>query len=461
MAGIGFELRRILKKDSYLNILRAYAYAGIISAGPWIISILGILVLGFVALTVVVPKFMVAQFQTSVTYLIAVSLIFSGVLQHGYTRYIADKLFIEKSEFVIPSFNGALLVMTVSSGLFASILLLTLFPNQNIIYKLEMIASFVILCNIWTSTSLLSGLQSYRTILVVFAIGYVTVVLSGILLQPFGLEGLLAGILIGHFVLLAGIIIAIYAGFPLKGPLVSLEFMRHGQMFPALIFTGFFYNLAIWADKFVFWANPPTSTHVIGPLTNSPIYDLPIFIAYLSIIPGMAVFLVRMETDFVEFYHRFYNAVLHGASLSFIREMRNEMVVSARHGIFDIIKIQSIAIFIIFILAPKILQWIGISQAFLYLFYIDLVGVGLQVVFLGLLNVFFYLDKRGRALFLTAGFFVLNTIFTIITIKLGAFYYGYGFTLSLLVMIVIAMHLLEKDFDSLEYQTFMMQKMYG
>ena len=41
MAGIGFELRKILNRDSYFALVRAYAYAGLISSGPWILSILG------------------------------------------------------------------------------------------------------------------------------------------------------------------------------------------------------------------------------------------------------------------------------------------------------------------------------------------------------------------------------------------------------------------------------------
>lgn len=35
MAGIGFEIRRILKRDSFLNLFEAYGLAGIISSGPW------------------------------------------------------------------------------------------------------------------------------------------------------------------------------------------------------------------------------------------------------------------------------------------------------------------------------------------------------------------------------------------------------------------------------------------
>ena len=43
MAGIGFELRKLLRKRTYTGMLQAYAYAGIISSGPWVLSIVGIL----------------------------------------------------------------------------------------------------------------------------------------------------------------------------------------------------------------------------------------------------------------------------------------------------------------------------------------------------------------------------------------------------------------------------------
>ncbi len=42
MAGIGFELRRILRRESFVNLLGAYGLAGIISSGgPWVLSVLG------------------------------------------------------------------------------------------------------------------------------------------------------------------------------------------------------------------------------------------------------------------------------------------------------------------------------------------------------------------------------------------------------------------------------------
>ena len=78
MAGIGFELRRILDRDSYAATLQAYIYAGLISAGPWVLSILSVLVVGILSLAVVVPETHVVQFLVSITYLMAVSLTVTG-----------------------------------------------------------------------------------------------------------------------------------------------------------------------------------------------------------------------------------------------------------------------------------------------------------------------------------------------------------------------------------------------
>ena len=65
MAGIGFELRRMLRKNTLTGLLRAYAYAGVIGSRPWVFSIIGILLVGIFSASVVVPNFLVTQFQTS------------------------------------------------------------------------------------------------------------------------------------------------------------------------------------------------------------------------------------------------------------------------------------------------------------------------------------------------------------------------------------------------------------
>lgn len=457
MAGIGFELRKLLEKDSYFGLFQAYTYAGIISSGPWVLSIIGILFVGFVSLGVVYPHAAIVQFQVSVTYLIMSSLILTGFIQLGFTRFIADTLFQKQDELVLPNFGGVLLIVTTISGLVGMAAIYLFFHDVTLQYRLLMLSCFVMLCAIWVAAIFMSGMKQYKEIVVLFAIGYTVTVLGAVLLRRYGLEGLMLGFGIGHFVLLFGMVMLILRTFPMQGTVVSFEFLRPGAMYTSLVWAGFLYNMAVWADKLMFWFYPFTSQHIIGPLRASLIYDFPIFLAYLAIIPGMAVFLVRIETDFVEYYEKFYDAVREGGSLDHIMNMRDNMLFTVRQGLFEIVKIQAIAALLVFVLGEKLLNWLGISTLYLPLFYVDVVAAGLQVVLLGILNIFFYLDKRRIVVWLCVLFLIANVALTALSLYLGASFYGYGFALSLLITVLAGMYLLSRKLDLLEYETFMLQ----
>jgi uncharacterized membrane protein len=384
------------------------------------------------------------------------SLVLTGGVQLAFTRFVADRLYEKKDGMVLPNFNGLLLLVIVVSGVLGILAVLTLFQNESDAYRVLLLAGFVIMCCIWVATLFLSGMKQYKEIVYLFALGYAITVASALVLRPLGLEGLLLGFVIGHFVLLMGMIVMTLRNYP-SDHFIAFEFMKKGAMYPTLMITGLFYNLGVWADKLLFWYFPDTGQAIIGPLRASLIYDLPVFLAYLAIIPGMAVFLVRIETDFVEYFQKFYDSVRDGGSLDFIEQMRDEMVFTIRQALFEIIKIQSMAVLIVFVAGPTLLNLLGISRLYLPLLYVDVVAAGLQVVLLGLLNIFFYLDKRAYVMFLTALFLILNLGLTAVTLQLGAAFYGYGFAVALLITVVVAMQLLEKKLARLEYETFMLQ----
>ena len=226
----------------------------------------------------------------------------------------------------------------------------------------------------------------------------------------------------------------------------------------SLLLTGLCYNLGIWIDKFIFWFNPTTSEAVIGPLRASILYDLPIFLAYLSIIPGMAVFLVRIETDFAEWYERVYDAIRGGETLQHIGWLKEQMILAIRQGLMEICKVQGLTLVLLFLLAPQLLSWLGISHYYLPLFYIDVIGVSIQVVFMALLNVFFYLDKRAIVLELCVLFVLANGALTLFSQMLGPTFFGYGFTLSLLLCVLLGLYRLNDALEDLEFETFMLSR---
>lgn len=457
MAGIGFAIRKLLNKQSYAGLLQAYAYAGIISSGPWILSIVGIMLIGLLSIGVLVPHALIAQFQVTVTYLFMTSLIVTGLVQLSFTRFVADRIFAHEEKAILPNFNGLMLVAINVSIVCGLPVVFLAFPQQTVLYRTLFVMGLATLSAIWVATVFLTGMKHYRAILLIFFFGYgATMGLALAFSRLLDMEGLLLGFVVGHFLLLAGMIWLIYRTYH-SDQFIAFDIWKKGAMYRSLMATGFLFNFGVWADKLIFWYFPGTGQAVIGPLHASVIYDFPIFLAYLTVIPGMAVFLVRIETDFVEYYSKFYDAVREGATLEYIERMRNHMVYHVQRGLFDIAKVQSITVLVTFVLGEALLEWLGISTLYLPLLFIDVVGAGLQVVMLGILNVLFYLDQRRAVVWLTGTLVVTNVAFSGVSLYLGAAWFGYGFAVAMLVTVLAGVWTLNRRLEALEFETFMLQ----
>jgi uncharacterized membrane protein len=453
MAGIGFELRRHLERETYFEVFRAYLVAGIVGSGPWLISIGSMLFIGMWTRVAQGEPQVITQFLATVTHLMAVSLIVSGPMQLVFVRFIADRLFERDGKAVAPNLLGALFVTTLASGALGSTLAITLFDGQRA-FRVALVASFVTLCDVWILSVLLSGLKAYRTVVAVFAAGYAACVASALALARFGLAGLLAGFFAGHALMFFVMLALVLWEYP-TDRFIAFEFLDLERIFPSLALTGFLFNAAVWIDKVVFWANPVTSEALIGPIRRSVVYDVPIFLAYLSVVPGMAVFFVRIETHFAEKYEHFFAAVRSGRTLAELRRLRNELVGAARDGIYDILRIQGLAAAALLLAATRVLGAFHIPSFYTYLFKVHVVGVGFQVVLLGIFTILFYLDYRKLVLCLSAFFVSSNLALSLLSHTLGPRFYGFGFALSAAVTSLVSVSALSRKLDRLEYETFM------
>ena len=123
MAGIGFELKKLFKATGVLSMLRAYGYTGMITAGPMILGFIFLL-----SIQVIADQFGLSQTDTEllvsiITYSLLASMIFSSIFSMVMTRFVADLLYEQKGEDVIPSLEGILVFMLPSGMLLWSIFL--------------------------------------------------------------------------------------------------------------------------------------------------------------------------------------------------------------------------------------------------------------------------------------------------------------------------------------------------
>ncbi len=456
MAGIGFELRKYLEKGTYLDTLKAYTYAGIISAGPWILSILGVMLVGILSVSLQMEHQYVHHFLISVTWLMMTSLITTGAWLLLFVRFVADRLYEKAENIILANVVGLLLVSTAVTGTLSAVIMLLFFQEQSILYKILMTANFTTLCNMWSAIIFTSGMKQYRQILFAFLLGYLIMICSAPALHMFGLEGLLTGLLMGHSTILFYMLVLIFRQYP-GSDFVRFDFLYRKNIKLRLLCIGIFYSVGIWIDKLLFWMTPHVSEQVIGPLRDSMIYDLPIFLAYISIIPGMAVFLVKIETDFVETYDRYFQAVREGETLQEIEKLSRDMHSCVNEALLGIVKVQGLTVVMIFLLAPSLISWLNISPYYLNLFCIDIIAVALQVILLSVLNVLFYLDRLTTALQLTLTLMAGNAFLTWASLQFGPAWYGTGFCASMLLSSIIGLYLLNRTFAKLNYFTFMLR----
>jgi polysaccharide biosynthesis protein PelG len=459
MAGIGFELNKILGKRSYTSLFKAYAYAGLIGSGPWIIAVLSLGVLG-TTISAFGSEDEVRLFFVTISVTYALSLVVTGPIQLVYTRHAADLEFTNQPEKIFPTFVFTLAWQSILFTCIGIIIYVFLIPTD-LLFQLSAVMLLTTVCNIWLCGILLAGLKNYRTILICFTIGFLaSVACSYYMALVYGIPSAMLGFAIGHLVMFLFLLAAIYkemGSFELSGG----EFLGAYAKYWDLAVGGFFYNFGIWIDKFLFWWTDPGSVQVMGILYASPVFDKVVYFSFITIVPGMTVFLLKLETEFADKNQAFFQHVLKKGTLNQIHELKNDMVDALRSGFVLLIKVQGLFTILMVLSTERLLQYLGLGSVQAGVFQIALLGVFLLVVFLALLTILYYLDKRRDAMWCTILFTATNFLITSLTIAGGQRWFGFGFFVAAGVALAVAAMRVNKHLDNLVYDTFSSQPLYG
>ena len=455
MAGIGFQLRRLANSRNYAGQIGAYASAAVISAGPWMISILALMVLTWL-LHRVLPKQddAIRLFSASVTHVYAIALVLTGPLQLLLTRYTADQYSLKTPEKVFPSFRGGLLVATVVSAIAGGVFFIGMVPAPTWQFQVGAAALLVYVSCIFVASVYLSVLREYWRIVFAFFVGYGSGVLAAWhLAKEHGITGAMLGLLAGHLVLFAMLAGHVRREIG-KGKGSVFEFFKTARKLPDLLLCGLFYNLGIWIDKFLFWWLSHNTVQVSGALRASPDYDLAIYLSLLSIVPGMAVFILQVETSFAERFQHYFDSVNHGRPLSEIIDARESIIDSLRAGFQRLLKVQGVTTALLVVGANVLSSVFHVSFMQIGIFRITLFGAFLLMAFLAMQTVLFYFNDRKGALLCSFVFMLANGVLSYATMKQNEAWYGFGFVVASGVALLIAAMRVNTRLAALEYHTF-------
>lgn len=453
MAGIGFELRRILRKDSYLAEMSAYLYAAMVSSGPWLMSVLCLAVLGLYSYSGF-SRLEQDIFRTTIIYVYAFTLIYVGFVQLVVTRYLADKFYLGEERVTLTTFCcSSVVVLVIGTVIGVGAIC---FFELTLIYKVIAVQLFLIVALIWLSMIFLSAIKDFRSIVQAFAVGTSISVAGAMLLYPYlGLTGYLLGYTAGQAVIFFMLLARLLAEFP-AGPVWDSQMLGYFIKYWDLALIGMLFNLAIWVDKILFWF-APDSRMIVPYLRTHDLYEGPIFFAYLTIVPTLAIFLIKTETRFYEHYHDYFAKIISKKEMTSILKEKTGMIDMLRESLREILIVQGSLTLLCLFMASDFIRLVGLSPLQRPLLQVALVGALLQVLLSVAVIILFYFDLRKKVLLVTLTFLISNAGLTLLSMKLGFAFYGYGYCYSCLISLMMAFYLVSRSIDDLEYITFSSQ----
>jgi polysaccharide biosynthesis protein PelG len=451
MSGINTTIERMTRQRPLSGIVIAYVYAALLVAGPWIFTMVGIVGLSSTGCSTVCDQLVL--FRSIVIYNSLFSLVVTSPLAFFSGRFIADQLYLGRSQGVYSTFIGSL-------GVFCLIALVSVVPFYLLAATLDGPVRFAAIQNAvligvsWLLIPFLGVIRAHIAMLVAFGSNALVMIVLGYLLVEPSATTLLLGFNVSFAItdtILIGTLVWRFG--------TQVELDRSLLRFPPLKWelpvAGLAYAVGIWADKVIMWYGAPSGNlAVAGILRTMPSYDTAMFWAQLASIPVIAVAFVHVETQLVRLFRRFYGRLDRQASL---RELAAAMQ-SLRTCVISSIAMLFVALAIVATMTI-LLSFVFMTELGLRPTYMSILRIALWAMTFHTSSMFcfiflLYFDLRRPALLIVATYAVLNTAFTIGFLSLGPAFYGYGSMVAAAATFLLAFTLLLRELPWLHYHAF-------
>ena len=428
MAGIGFELKKLFNRRGLFAAFRAYGYAGVVCTGPMLLGV--VLLLGVMFLCDITGSSRHSRelLVCMITYTLLASLTVTSFLSMVVTRFIADQLYEENYEAVLPSFWGSSGLMLIVGGILYGVFLI--FSGAGLLDGFLCFGFFGELIITWNAMSYLTAIKDYRGILLAFIAAIVVTFLTGWILLMTGIqhvEALLIAVSVGYGVMMVWDVTLLYQYFP-SGNVSAFFFLRWVDQFLPLAFTGLFINIGLFAHLVIMWMGP-LQVKVQGLFVGAPYHDVPALIAFLTILVTTVNFVVSVEVNFYPKYRNYYSLFNDKGAIGDIKQAGKEMRKVLNMELKYTALKQLLTTALVISVGGILLEYLplGFNDLMEGYFRTLCVGYGLYAVANTMLLLLLYFTDYKGALWSSGIFAAGTSVFTIISLFFPQVYYGFGF----------------------------------
>lgn len=455
MAGIGFALRSLSRQESLSAVVRASGHAAVIAAGPWLFTILSLAAITAFTETIA-GNAALSTFRAVIIYAFATSLVLTAPVTIVATRLLADHLWRRETENV-PALLIAAFVLALAA-VAPGVAALSYYFGVPTRLAFALYAATSVVAMIWVALAFCGAVRDYRAITLAFLMGLVVAVAgaTAAALTGRGAQGMVWGFATGLAVTLLGLTLRVLSTFPaaVPRPFGALGELLTGHVTYGFLALGALCGTAgIWADKWVFWFSPEGQS-VDGGLIHAPLYDSAMFIASLVIIPALAQFVVKLETEFFERYQAYYGTVKGHGTIDQIEAQRVRLEGFAFESL-TLITVSQLALGAVLALsAPAIIETLNLQFRQVAILRFGALGSVFLFVFIAATSIIVFFDRRRIYCALQVLFLALNAGFAYVTASWGEEYYGVGYFLASFLSAAVALVVADRTLARLNYLTF-------
>lgn len=428
MAGIGYELKKIFKEESISRLASGIAYSTLVTIGPTLVVISTILALYVILGLLSVPYYDRELLSSTILYGFIFGLLVTAPFNGVMSRYIADKIYEEKYEDILPSFyTGVFLNVIVGAILGIPFIVRLIFVgNVDPIFAFVSYAFFMTIIITFYSMIYLSATKDYKMIAIFYILGMGIAFCLAILFNYLNLsviKSILYGITIG-FSIIAILEFSYMKKYFTKNSGNYFDCLSYFRKQKNIWISNLFYILGLYVHNFVFWTHP---SHIVvaKSYVSMQSYDMASALAMFTNISTIILFTVMAETRFHTEYQRYNEAVI-GKTWTEISMAKKSMFKLLAQQISYILSIQFIIAATIFLIGILVFPRLGFSGSVIVI-YPSLVGAFI-VIFLMYCNIIymFYFNDTSGAMYTSIIFCLSVLIGSIFSLEFKELFYGIG-----------------------------------
>ncbi len=430
MAGIGFELKKLFNKEGIISTVFAGLYATVVTVGPTVMVILFLNLMYYILPYVNISYREREIVSSTILYVFIFSLIISSPINIILSRYTADKIFQEDYDSILPALdmgNLLLAVLTAMTGLPFGIAMRHT-GHFSIGYTFTAYLCYAGLVFTFYSMTFITLLKEYRKITYSFLFS----LLTGLLFSCMAVYWF-------KFSVTYAIITAMAISFNLIAVLLmtrirknfryhnknSREVLFYLKKYWKLLCSSALFTWGIYSHNFVFWAFSSYRVVVADIFVSAPIYDVVTYLAMLSNISILVIFVVNVETKFHTAYKTYCESII-GASGKDILKAKNRMIEVLRKELLFIIQVQVIINICVFVLVIAFASNLGITGRILMMYPVMSMAYMLIYLIQSMMIFQYYLDDATGAAVVGFVFLVGTTIGSLVSVKFSAVFSGMG-----------------------------------